>query len=412
MTKNEQVEQGFGELPCNDTQQKQQKLFHIILVDLKKVVKTGDIVCVEKPLEEQGLKYVALSYRWGELQETQVDTKLGYIASITSFDLNDFITLCRWISLESDLRYMDYVWVDAICVDQTNYERRRATIYQMSNIYDRAAHILAVPDLNLQHLMDTSTMNKKIIQGSNTYRDYIYHLIQGNTKELVEFDEELLSDLGLPTGTRKWLTKYTDHFMEGFMAYRQHDVSKRNVKDEALDHIYQVSQTVHQLPRYKKRHHVFHLSHRITSRKFCDACEGMHCYETDCPIYLFEFSPNQDPPAAKHQWKQNILDRSMTIRQSMVFLRNLIIDWSSRVWVISEYNIAKKKNNLKYWFTQLTPTAPHDGKSSLKPMVTTEFIFFKFDFNDDATFSVYKSPAIIPPSLDASNAMYPKSIMP
>ncbi|ORZ07377.1 hypothetical protein BCR42DRAFT_426139 [Absidia repens] len=34
----------------------------------------------------------------------------------------------------------------------------------------------------------------------------------------------------------------------------------------------------------------------------------------------------------------------------MKFLNDLFVDWSSRVWVISEYHIAKKKNNLKYWF--------------------------------------------------------------
>ncbi|ORZ04098.1 hypothetical protein BCR42DRAFT_289356, partial [Absidia repens] len=89
-------------------------------------------------------KYVALSYRWGELHETLVDTGVGYTASITSFHLDDFYKLCYTMTLESDTKDIKYLWVDAICVDQNNPVRRKATIYQMSNIYDRATYILAV----------------------------------------------------------------------------------------------------------------------------------------------------------------------------------------------------------------------------------------------------------------------------
>ncbi|ORZ07344.1 hypothetical protein BCR42DRAFT_152614 [Absidia repens] len=56
----------------------------------------------------------------------------------------------------------------------------------------------------------------------------------------------------------------------------------------------------------------------------------------------------------------------------MKFLEDAIRDWSTRVWVISEYNIAKKKNNLKYWFIQLSN--PYIGKLS----------FFNFDFTNPA----------------------------
>jgi hypothetical protein len=53
------------------------------------------------------------------------------------------------------------------------------------------------------------------------------------------------------------------------------------------------------------------------------------------------------------------------------FMADLIKDWSSRVWVISEYNIAKRKNNMKYWFTQL-------GEFYKMKEIT----FFPFDFTD------------------------------
>ncbi|ORZ04093.1 hypothetical protein BCR42DRAFT_444316 [Absidia repens] len=102
------------------------------------------IRCVKKPLEENNLEFVALSYRWGELHETHIDTGVGYTASITSFALDDFYRLCEMMTVESDTMHIDYVWVDAICVDQSP-AKRKATIYQMSNIYDRATYILAVP---------------------------------------------------------------------------------------------------------------------------------------------------------------------------------------------------------------------------------------------------------------------------
>ncbi|ORZ06449.1 hypothetical protein BCR42DRAFT_427163 [Absidia repens] len=52
------------------------------------------------------------------------------------------------------------------------------------------------------------------------------------------------------------------------------------------------------------------------------------------------------------------------------------MDWSTRVWVISEYHIAKKKNNFKYWFLQLS-AYEMEGMP-----------FFKFDFTDPAFSSI------------------------
>ncbi|ORZ07334.1 hypothetical protein BCR42DRAFT_442679 [Absidia repens] len=142
MTKDKSVEHLFQELTCDNNQQQQQqeKPFHVVLVDIEKAANDYIIRCVEKPLERNSeeLNFVALSYRWGELHETSVDTQVGYTASITSFDLKDFQILCQMMMKEPDLKSIKYVWVDAICVDQTNYERRKATIHQMSNIYERA----------------------------------------------------------------------------------------------------------------------------------------------------------------------------------------------------------------------------------------------------------------------------------
>ncbi|ORZ05591.1 hypothetical protein BCR42DRAFT_178122 [Absidia repens] len=115
------------------------------------------------------------------------------------------------------------------------------------------------------------------------------------------------------------------------------------------------------------------------------------CDKTDaCPLMLFgggvdidtggddESVENHDPRHPRHprhinsdhlqddldamKWKLMIPERSASIRQSMDFLSDLIQDGSTRVWVISEYHIAKKKKSkkMKYWFIQL-------GSSSFGP---------------------------------------------
>ncbi|ORY98312.1 hypothetical protein BCR42DRAFT_430396, partial [Absidia repens] len=66
----------------------------------------------------------------------------------------------------------------------------------------------------------------------------------------------------------------------------------------------------------------------------------------------------------------------------MEFLMGLIKDWSTRVWVISEFNIAKKKNNLKYWFTQVGPGWSFWTYNAMEG--DEKFTFFKFDFNNSS----------------------------
>ncbi|CAO3593556.1 unnamed protein product [Absidia cylindrospora] len=210
MTKDNQVEHLNKDMICDNTpqQQQEQRSFHIILVDIKEA-SAGRIHCVEIPLPEdddenqEDLKYVAISYRWGELQEQLIDTGLGYLASITSFILHDFYHLCTMILRENELRHMDYVWVDAICVNQTNYDQRKATIHQMSNIYKRANYILAVPDLHAQYLKNTVTKNKDIMRGTCVYSRDIYHLIHGNTDKLAALEDQLFDEFDIPMATRQ-----------------------------------------------------------------------------------------------------------------------------------------------------------------------------------------------------------------
>ncbi|ORZ06434.1 hypothetical protein BCR42DRAFT_456411 [Absidia repens] len=382
MTIDDPVDQLGKDLTLKDTLQQEKKSFQVVLVDIEQAAHNRVVRCVKKPLGEKDLKFVALSYRWGELHETMIDTKVGYIASITSFDLNDFYSLCLMMTLESDMKHIKYVWVDAICVDQRP-SKRKATIYQMSNIYERATYILAVPDLHLTYLKGVSLKNMDTIKGCKTYSEDIYHLIHGHTEKLAARDERFLNIAEVPKDPpelRPLLLKYTDHFADSFMNYQEHLSGYCPVL--ALDHICETTNV---------RRHPWQTGKKGNIIDYGDLHQ---CDQAFCP--LSQFSKIWGVPSVaeyqvrKFKWKSRVLERSDSIRQAMEFLTGLIKDWSSRVWVISEYNTAKKKNNLKFWFVQL----------DFYQGFPEDFTFFKFDFHD----SPFSDKMINAPYYNESNA--------
>ncbi|CAO3601393.1 unnamed protein product [Absidia cylindrospora] len=347
--------------------------FHIVLVDIKEAAKNRVIHCVEKPLldEDNGeyLKYVTLSYRWGEWQETMIDTKVGYTACVTSFDLEDFFYLCATMAGDPDLCSIQYVWVDAICVDQVDHERRKATIYQMSNIYEHAAYIVAVPDLHSTYLKNAMLKNKDIMVYSRRYTEYLYHLVHGNSENLAIIDDIFLDDCGIPkdTALRELLTKNTDHFGEAFMKYDIHH--KRSELDKALSQIcaatnQAVSPSTNDL--------------NSDDNKPSSSGQTKVTYRTDKGSNFTETIDNSE---IKTVWKELISERSNAIRQSMEYLTDLIKDWSTRVWVISEFSIARKKNNLKFWFIQLKTNDERIPWTPPRLAPRFRMSFFNYDFD-------------------------------
>ncbi|CAO3601445.1 unnamed protein product [Absidia cylindrospora] len=356
-------------VPYITIQQQQPRPFHVVLVDIEKAAKDKEIHCVETPLEGN-VSFVALSYRWGELEEETVATKAGYVATVKSFSMYDFYELCRMMAKEPDLQSIKYVWVDALCVDQSNDERRKATIYQMTNIYERAAYIVAVPDLHQQHLKQTSQANHQITMGINYYSAYLYSLIHGDTKTLALLDYLFLDCIGVPHDPtiRQHVAKYTNYFVE------DHTFGlKWNGQLTQILHGYTASQSYHEMENPLK-------TGICGGETYFD---GFHrCHHVFCPL---EYDVDDKPPADKQEiplplpWKAQVMARNMAIRQAMLYFQDVINDWSTRVWVISEYNIAKKKNNLKYWFIGLDTEEMYD------------LTFFKFNFDDTDTFSAVRN---------------------
>ncbi|CAO3652225.1 unnamed protein product [Cunninghamella blakesleeana] len=99
-------------------------VFDLMLVDIKNTNEYGSIRCTKKNMYDSDLKYIAISYRWGEVPEQLLQTP-DYVAHIISFDMASLINLCYLIYDEPDLKDIQYLWVDAISVDQQNHLKKK-----------------------------------------------------------------------------------------------------------------------------------------------------------------------------------------------------------------------------------------------------------------------------------------------
>lgn len=78
--------------------------------------------------------YEALSYRWGNINDTKTITLCGQSFKVTS---NAFHAL-EALRLDTESRFL---WVDAICIDQKNLEERSHQVNIMGNIYSNALNV-------------------------------------------------------------------------------------------------------------------------------------------------------------------------------------------------------------------------------------------------------------------------------
>ncbi|CAO3588409.1 unnamed protein product [Absidia cylindrospora] len=327
--------------------------FGIVLVNIKKAAEEHYIHCENKWLDGQ-TPYVALSYRWGELDEQMVAATEDYQARIVSFQLDDFFRLCQTIQHEPDMKHIEYVWVDAICVDQENIEKRKATIYRMNDIYVHSAAIVAVPDLHSYHLLTTNTANSDAMAVVEKYRRYLYYLLDGSTEakqSLVDLDHAFMDALGMPAS-------------ELFRRDLIH-VTPRNNNNNKDHHFIQQMMTL-MLKPYTK-------SAAAAAEAPIDFQAKAEYYQQLSCRLLVEFQ--------RQEWQQQLDQRKTDVSQSMRFLQSIMEDWSNRTWVISEYHIARKRyGKIKFWFNLLSSPELYGYR------------FFEFDFkNQPAPTSMYYS---------------------
>ncbi|CAO3637990.1 unnamed protein product [Cunninghamella blakesleeana] len=173
-----------------EQKQVDKKAFDLILVDIRNS-KLFDIKCVKKNMYDEELKYICISYRWGELNEQLVKTP-DYTAHITSFVLADLKQLCHSISHDPDLKEIRYLWIDAISVDQQHHSRKKETILKMNQIYKKASYIIAVPDLHMEYLWKNPA-NWEVLKLLSNYREKIckeIHSCQQHCHAFIENKEK------------------------------------------------------------------------------------------------------------------------------------------------------------------------------------------------------------------------------
>ncbi|KAI8338689.1 hypothetical protein BC941DRAFT_512807 [Chlamydoabsidia padenii] len=312
--------------------------FQIVLIDVKKAAKEK-IQCIQKPFEPNTFEipYIAISYRWGEISEQIVSTGVGYNAHITSFKLRDLYKLCKMILKEPTLKHMRYAWVDAICIDQLDDNRKKTTIYRMTDIYHKANHIVAVPDLNYGHLAE-NLVNTHTSQIVEKHVNYLYHMIQSNLTKMDELDKVWMDDLGIPQDS-----KFRQHFCRDDQCSLNDNIMKQKSDEEsALDNAIQQLVTPGDFP-------------------VPESCE----FSSRQLVNHFFLRLKDD------EWSRQIAEREENLNQSLGYLQSIMMDWSNRTWVINEYHIAKTKGEIMYWFIHFS----HPDT----PLLGLPFFVYRFD---------------------------------
>lgn len=81
-----------------------------MLIDIESRT-VNEIKCVKKKnMYDKELKFITVSYQWGELNEQLVKTS-DYTAHITSFHIDDLKDLCYLIMGDSELNKIPYLWM-------------------------------------------------------------------------------------------------------------------------------------------------------------------------------------------------------------------------------------------------------------------------------------------------------------
>ncbi|CAO3652640.1 unnamed protein product [Cunninghamella blakesleeana] len=129
------------------------------------------------------LKYIAISYRWGEVVEQLVQTP-DYTAHVTSFNLNDLISLYFFFYIQNDpdIKNIPYLWVDAISRNDT------FDIYKNNNIIHK--------DIFHSFIGKSNNDNKNTISNfiPNT-ANQPYSIVQVLTSRIIIKENEKLKEM-------------------------------------------------------------------------------------------------------------------------------------------------------------------------------------------------------------------------
>jgi len=154
--------------------------------------------CLERRDPEsfpQGVRYLALSYNWGKVDQLLATTEnLDLLSSPNALERPDFHTKIPQV-IQDAMRFVEglgesYLWVDALCIVQDDIDEKQKQIAQMGSIYSNAlCTIIALAGL------DANTR----LAGISLRRVHVDDL-----KEPVDHGHLLISLLGSRYMERAW----------------------------------------------------------------------------------------------------------------------------------------------------------------------------------------------------------------
>lgn len=161
-----------------------ENFFEIVLLDIKESIKNNyDFKCITENLYNPELIYCAISYRWGFVNEWEINTP-DYVSYVTSLPKVNLSILCKNLNKIS----INYIWIDSICINQKDEEKKKETIYRMNYIYKKAYKIFSVPDLGFMNIgiMEKININDKTVHPISYFKKQfnIYYSIY---KDLEDF---------------------------------------------------------------------------------------------------------------------------------------------------------------------------------------------------------------------------------
>ncbi|SAL96418.1 hypothetical protein [Absidia glauca] len=408
------------------------KEFEIVLVDMVASVISQKLVCVKRNMydEDPDFSYACVSYRWGEVDE-QIALTPDYNAHITSFSLDDLLIVCQqilnWSSdgglveeveeseeeaegdeeaegadvecgegvkgeedTEADNQEeeeeeedwdeqhhysettIQYLWVDAISVDQMDVAHKKATIHRMTEIYSQAKVIVAVPDLHRSHLFDNPASAECLSLISKYGRrfcrhitmDCWYHEEEENEEESVDGEEQEQQEEEDSTETE------TLHDDSGESPVPKHRGFRQFLKETIYHH--SDSNTEGKLDDEKTigdlsvgsgggsqislaTKDIQSSTNGPTEPEEQDEATEEQSGEADGEDGEEESEEGEEE---EEEERLCLCTDDMTEEEAVAYykaanlLEWMVRDWSNRVWVISEYSIGRH-SNMKLWFVSI-----------------------------------------------------------
>ncbi|KAI1302599.1 heterokaryon incompatibility protein-domain-containing protein [Xylaria venustula] len=146
---------------------------------------SDDIQCVLTPhtLQAGMQKYEALSYCWGSPAATKPIYLDGNVLDVT-------------VNLRSALRHLRLtkssrmLWVDAICINQSNIKERSSQVKLMSEIYRNAAQVLVWLGLSKNHTESTFVLLENLASEAEEFKRHPEWQIDNKTNRRVEVSSD------------------------------------------------------------------------------------------------------------------------------------------------------------------------------------------------------------------------------